>query len=500
MKYKMNTINKGCVNVFSKKCSKSYRNLTESNIAKLVELGFADENQLNKQFKICDSCRLQLAKRTALSSSDDLSSSEEEDVCMEEETIEASASATSIQSTDSNMNIPSQESLEATSATSIESTNSNLNVSSKETLEATSATSIETTDSNVPEYIQKVNIDIFNESISSILVAPIDKTKISSTKYVTKKYHEIVNSIRQNIFALNKEAKLDENRTGEFYEIIEQLKEKFTSEGTTRAEQFQLLTVLPKSWTAETIKNTFDTTLYTATEAKQLLNKSGVHSTIGPRATTGLDENIKHAVMQFYEDDETSRAMPGQRDCVTIRKDGKRQAVQKRLMTTTLREAYNRFQELNTEIQIGFSSFAKLRPKNCKLLTSSGTHNVCVCTIHENVNLITHSLKKYGLSNELKVFTDSLTCENATVDCFLRRCENCIDTTSLEKKLLEEMDEKFVDEIIFEQWVTTDRCDIETFTKQKEEFVSYFIQKLEKLIPHDLIKKEQSTFLKNKKK
>lgn len=97
------------------------------------------------------------------------------------------------------------------------------------------------------------------------------------------------------------------------------------------------------------------------------------------------------------------------------------------------------------------------------------------------------------------MFTDSLTCENATVDCFLRRCENCIDTTSLEKKLLEEMDEKFVDEIIFEQWVTTDRCDIETFTKQKEEFVSYFIQKLEKLIPHDLIKKEQSTFLKNKK-
>lgn len=287
MKYKMNTFYKDCVNVFSKKCSKSCRNLTESNIAKLEELGFAEENQLNTKFKICDSCRLQLAKRTALSSSDDLSSSEEEDVCM---------------------NDPSQETIEATSATSIESTNSNINVPSQETLlEATSATSIETTDSNVPEYIQKVNIDIFNESISSTLVAPIDKTKISSANYVMKKYHEIVNSIRKHIFALNTEVKFDENRTGEFYEIIEQLKEKFTREGTKRAEQFQLLTVLPKSWTAEKIKTTFNTTLYTATEAKRLLNESGVHSTIGPRLVNGLDVNIKHAVMQFYEDDETSR-------------------------------------------------------------------------------------------------------------------------------------------------------------------------------------------------
>lgn len=331
MKYNINSINKGCVNVFSKMCSKNYRNLTESQIAKLVELGFADINQLNNLFKICDSCRLQLAKRTTLSSSDDSLSSDEDNIFV---------------------NGPSEEALEATSATSM---SSNLNAPSHETLESTSATS---TDSNVPEYIQKINIEIFNKSLSSILVTPIDTTKISSANYVAKKYHEIVNSIRKYIFALNEEVKFDENRTGELYEIIEQLKEKFTNEGTKRAEQFQLLTVLPKSWTAEKIKTTFNTTLYTATEAKRLLNERGVHSTIGPREASGLDENIKNAAMQFYEDDETSRAMPGQRDCVTIRKDGKRQAVQKRLMTTTLREAYNRFKELNSKIQIGFSSFA----------------------------------------------------------------------------------------------------------------------------------------------
>lgn len=93
----MNTFNKDCVNVFSRKCLKSCRNLTDSNIAKLVELGFAEENQLTKKLKICDSCRLLLAKRTALSSSDDLSSGDEEDVCMNDqgqsqETIESSSS------------------------------------------------------------------------------------------------------------------------------------------------------------------------------------------------------------------------------------------------------------------------------------------------------------------------------------------------------------------------------------------------------------------------
>ena len=44
------------------------------------------------------------------------------------------------------------------------------------------------------------------------------------------------------------------------------------------------------------------------------------------------------------------------------------------------------------------------------------------------------------------------------------------------------IEDKLIDNIIFEQWLTTDRCDIETIVKKPDEFIPYFIDKLEKLI------------------
>ena len=39
-------------------------------------------------------------------------------------------------------------------------------------------------------------------------------------------------------------------------------------------------------------------------------------------------------------------------------------------------------------MKIGFSKFAELRPKECVIAGSSGTHSVCVCTTHQNVKLM----------------------------------------------------------------------------------------------------------------
>ena len=38
--------------------------------------------------------------------------------------------------------------------------------------------------------------------------------------------------------------------------------------------------------------------------------------------------------------------------------------------------------------KIGFSKFAELYPQHCVLAEASGTHAVCVCTIHQNVKLM----------------------------------------------------------------------------------------------------------------
>ena len=38
--------------------------------------------------------------------------------------------------------------------------------------------------------------------------------------------------------------------------------------------------------------------------------------------------------------------------------------------------------------KVGLSKIAKLGPKECVLAGATGTHSVCVCTIHKNVKLM----------------------------------------------------------------------------------------------------------------
>lgn len=372
----------------------------------------------------------------------------------------------------------------------------NLEVLSQETL--ASVPSLQSVGSNVGEYSQSVNIDIFNQAMSAILTSPIDKKKICSQSYTKKKCEEVVQNIRRNIFGLNPEVSCNEEKVKHYDEIIDQLKEKYSAQSTTQHERLQLLTILPKSWTIQKIIDTFNTTKHMATQAKKISDERGVLATQNSsRVSIGLKDETKELVAQFFESEDISRAMPGKRDCITLKIDGKRQAVQKRLMMYTLRETYNQFLKDYNEAEIGFSTFAKLRPKYCKLLTSAGTHNVCVCTIHENVNLIFHSLKKLNFQLDLETLTKNLRCNNETKDCYLRRCDNCKDSFACYQLISNEFEDKCITEINFEQWVSTDRCDIENIVKQSDEFIPYLIDKLEKFIPHDYIKTEQSLFWKN---
>lgn len=193
--------------------------------------------------------------------------------------------------------------------------------------------------------------------------------------------------------------------------------------------------------------------------------------------------------------------MPGQRDCVSEVKDGVRQLSQKRLMSMSIREVYRYFKETHANVQISFSSFAALRPKHCKLLGTSGSHNVCVCTMHENVDLMITALKKLRISHDRSSYTDQFLCcaEIRTHNCFLRTCTDCCDFTTFEAGLLEKLEEQSVEEISFEQWLFTDRCNIEAKTMTPEPFASFFAEKLNKFVYHDFIKNQQANFLKMRK-
>lgn len=81
--------------------------------------------------------------------------------------------------------------------------------------------------------------------------------------------------------------------------------------------------------------------------------------------------------------------MPGVKDVVSLcTENGKRQKVQKQLLLLNLKEIYVYFKDEHHDVRVGFSKFASLRPKQCVLAGSSGTHSICVCPYHQNLKLM----------------------------------------------------------------------------------------------------------------
>ena len=57
-------------------------------------------------------------------------------------------------------------------------------------------------------------------------------------------------------------------------------------------------------------------------------------------------------------------------------------------MKAPLKELYAAFKQKYPDLKVGFSKFCSVKPKRCVLVGCSGTHSVCVSTIHQNVVLM----------------------------------------------------------------------------------------------------------------
>ena len=126
-----------------------------------------------------------------------------------------------------------------------------------------------------------------------------------------------------------------------------------------------------------------------ARRAKQLVREHGILATPDPRpGRPNLSESVVDQVTSFYENDSSSRMMPGKEDYISVITDHGRVHKQKRLVLGNLKELYQAFKNEYPTLHIGFTKFAELRPKHCILAGASGTHAVCVCTIHQNVKLM----------------------------------------------------------------------------------------------------------------
>ena len=139
---------------------------------------------------------------------------------------------------------------------------------------------------------------------------------------------------------------------------------------------------------------------------------------------------------------------------------------QKRLLLSNLKELYQEFKVKNPTIGIGLSKFASLCPKLCVAIAASGTHLVCVCSIHQNATLLCSAS---ALKVTYKDLINMIVYNSQNKHCMKHHCQECQGKNNLKNYLVEDMlglkesDNEYSDtEINFSIRVGKDRANLIT--------------------------------------
>lgn len=151
--------------------------------------------------------------------------------------------------------------------------------------------------------------------------------------------------------------------------------------------------------------------------------------------------------------------MPGIRDKIAVRTTQGRVTRQKRLLLGSLKELFANFKDQFPDSKIGFSTFAKLRPPECVLTGSSGTHSVCVCMKHENVDLCLRAVRALPMMKDIsldQLIEKYLVCQSSSPQCFYLECEECPDLSFFRDKLFQELQNFPLFNVKFKNWTQRD--------------------------------------------
>ncbi|KAK3916791.1 ARL14 effector protein [Frankliniella fusca] len=358
-----------------------------------------------------------------------------------------------------------------------------------------------------PTYIpdeekEKAAVTTLNAALEILKVPLVDKRKLSNEvlygamkiRKVTERFENLITEAGGQVQPSFQEEFLSKS--------LEALKSKYKN-SKNNTERIGVLSIALVSMNQLKVLEEFSpvgATYHTIKKAAQLMREQGgILPTPTPKRGHPLAGDVVELIVNFYElDDVSSRLMPGMRDVVSVKVGTERVKKQKRLVLSTLRELFKHFKEQNPGVKVSFSKFASLRPKHCVLAGASGTHSVCVCKYHQNFKLLLEgaNFKKYD--PELKTYHDILrecVCESPTANCYLESCcSACPGTEILEAKLRNFFDDNLIDKVEYQQWASTDRCHLETYSKDAHEFLVILLEQLKTLLPHHFIAKSQSKF------
>lgn len=139
------------------------------------------------------------------------------------------------------------------------------------------------------------------------------------------------------------------------------------------------------------------------------------------------DARYEH-VKEFYYRPDIVYTCPGANDFVVVWENGIKKKCQKHYLTMYLREAFCIFNEINPNIEIGFSKFCSLRPKNVLLMKDTPSDQ-CKCITHENFMFKVKGLKQTYCND----WWCMILCDpSLNSKCWRNECDACSDGKKIE--------------------------------------------------------------------
>lgn len=343
------------------------------------------------------------------------------------------------------------------------------------------------------DYELNFHCNNINKSLLELGVSPIKKQRLSrkSNKYAEIKMGEIDAALSQKIFNIPSNNKQTREELDNWLLIFKDVVKK-----SSYADKIFLLSTLPESWNSLRIEKEFDLPRSICKKVEDLVKIHGHGVRIDSRpARYNVDRTMDEAIIKFYQDDEHSRLLPGKKDCVTVGQGKDREKKQKRLLLLNLSEAYHKFKSEMSTDSVSFSKFCLLRPKECVLAGSSGTHSVCVCMIHQNIYLMCQPLYQMmgcRFKND-KELLQTISCSRRSFDCSLNKCNDCdMKMQQTFDNMEKYFDDNDVENITFSAWSMQDRCSLNKINKSTDEFMEDFKLKLKSTISLHCIKPNTS--------
>ena len=155
-----------------------------------------------------------------------------------------------------------------------------------------------------------------------------------------------------------------ENDDDDDVSILRTLQESYNT-SQDRTHKIKILTIF-RQWSYKKISFYFPSaTHHMISVAKKIAREKGILSDPSPKTHPSLTADVVNTIITFYQSDDYTQIMPGQKDYVSVKVDGKIIQMQKRLLLNNLKELHKIFKINHPEMKCSFSKFATLRPKHC---------------------------------------------------------------------------------------------------------------------------------------